>query len=162
MVLRVHTTCALVPAIASTMPRVADAMPDRWHRKFSAVRSAVRMPRAGPRITAIRSPGASRLPSARSTITSIAGSISRNAAAAKSSPATTPAWRAISAVSVRALAGTIASVVRSPARPRSSSSAARTEGSTMMAGEAVVSCQSPVCGRPLPALCADLSTSWAR
>ena len=63
MVLRVHTTCALVPAIASTMPRVAEAMPDRWHRKFSAVRSAVRMPRAGPRIIAIRSPGASRLPS---------------------------------------------------------------------------------------------------
>ena len=39
-------------------------MPERWHRKFSAVRSAVRMPRAGPRITAIRSPGASLVPSA--------------------------------------------------------------------------------------------------
>ena len=85
------------------MPRVAEATPHRWHRKFSAVRSAVRMPRAGPLIVAIRSPGASRLPSGRSTATLIAGSISRNAAVAKSSPATTPACRATSAVSVRAL-----------------------------------------------------------
>ena len=37
-----------------------------------------------------------------------------------------PGWRATSAVSARIEAGTIASVVRSPARPRSSSSAART------------------------------------
>ncbi len=37
---------------------------------------------------------------------------------------------------LRASAGTMASVVRSPARPRSSSSVARTSGSIMMAGEA--------------------------
>ena len=42
-----------------------------------------------------------------------------------------PGWRATSAVSACASAGTIASVVRSPARPRSSSSAARTKGSSM-------------------------------
>ena len=36
---------ALLPAMASAMLRVADATPLRWQRKFSAVRSAVRMPR---------------------------------------------------------------------------------------------------------------------
>ena len=45
-----------------------------------------------------------------------------------------PGWRATSAVSARIEAGTIASVVRSPARPRSSSSAARTMGSSMSIG----------------------------
>ena len=39
--------------MASTTPRVAEATPERWHRKFSAVRSAVRMPRAGPLMVAI-------------------------------------------------------------------------------------------------------------
>ena len=48
----------LVPSIASAMPRVAEATPLRWQRKFSAVRSAVSMPRAGPQIVAIVSPGA--------------------------------------------------------------------------------------------------------
>ena len=54
--------------------------------------------------------------------------------ARRSSPATTPGWRATSAVAARAAAGTMASVVMSPARPRSSSSAARTSGSIMMVG----------------------------
>ena len=52
----------------------------------------------------------------------IAGSISRNAAVAKSSPATTPGWRATRVVNgFGHRLGTMASVVRSPARPRSSS-----------------------------------------
>src|SRR6185437_5791523 len=62
-----------------THDRIGDATPLRWHRKFSAVRSAVRMPRADPRTVAIRSPGASLAPSGRSTVTSSEGSISRNA-----------------------------------------------------------------------------------
>ena len=82
IVLRVQQTCARVPAIASAMPRAAEATPLRCDRKFNAVRSAVRMPRAGPLTVAIRSPGRSRVPSGRSTRISIAGSIRRNAVSA--------------------------------------------------------------------------------
>ena len=45
-----------------------------------------------------------------------------------------PGWRAASTVSAWAVAGTMASVVMSPARPRSSSKAARTTGSSMSVG----------------------------
>ena len=66
----------------------------------------------------------------------------RKASRARSRPATTPAWRATSASRRAVPAGTMASVVMSPARPRSSSSAARTSGSIMMAaGERETSCQ---------------------
>ena len=41
-------------------------MPLRWQRKFSAVRSPVNSPRAGPSMVAITSPGATTLPSGRS------------------------------------------------------------------------------------------------
>ena len=47
VVLRVQTMRAFVPATASTSARVAVATPERWPTKFSATRSAVRMPRAG-------------------------------------------------------------------------------------------------------------------
>ena len=56
-----------------------------------------------------------------------------------------PGWRATSAVSARSEAGTMASVVRSPARPRSSSRAARTTAprSSAWAREESVMAQAP-------------------
>ena len=60
MVLRVQQMRALWPLTASTSVAVAVATPLRWPRKFSATRSAVSMPRAGPAMTAMRSPGATR------------------------------------------------------------------------------------------------------
>ena len=48
---------ALCPLTASTRVAVADATPLRCPRKFSATRSAVSTPRAGPSIVAMRSPG---------------------------------------------------------------------------------------------------------
>ena len=70
---------------------------DRWQRKLSAVRSAVRMPRAGPSTVAMTSPGAHHgcRRAARCSM-AIAGSSRRKASAATSSPATTPGWRAAS------------------------------------------------------------------
>ena len=50
MVLRVQQMRALWPFTASTSVAVAVATPLRWPRKFSATRSAVSMPRAGPAI----------------------------------------------------------------------------------------------------------------
>ena len=60
------------------------------------------------------------------------GRAARRRAAPASRPASTPGWRAAITASMRASAGTTASLVMSPARPRSSSSAARTIGSIRM------------------------------
>ena len=49
------------------------ATPLRWQRKFSAVRSAVNSPRAGPSMVAMTSPGATTLPSGRSALSLMAG-----------------------------------------------------------------------------------------
>ena len=62
-VLRESRTTAPVPATAATQRAVTVAMPDRWQRKFSAVRSAVSSPRTGPRRTIAGRPAASPLPS---------------------------------------------------------------------------------------------------
>jgi hypothetical protein len=48
VVLRVQQTRALVCAICRTNAAVAVAMPDRWPRKFNAVRSAASTARASP------------------------------------------------------------------------------------------------------------------
>ena len=56
---------APVPATASTQARVAVAIPDRWHTRFSAVRSAVSRPRTGARTASATSPAARTSPSAR-------------------------------------------------------------------------------------------------
>src|ERR1700722_9913467 len=134
VVLRVQTILALVSRTTATTDAVAVAIPLRRHRKFSATRSAVKIPRAGPAMEAITSPGATAAPSLRSRRISMPGSISWRAIRARSRPATTPVWRATRSVVARWPAGTMASVVRSPARPRSSSSAMRTKGSIMMGG----------------------------
>ena len=52
VVLRVQTIAAWVPATACTSARVAVATPERWPRRLSAVRSPVRIARAGPLIRA--------------------------------------------------------------------------------------------------------------
>ena len=97
MVLRVQQIRALWPRTASTSVAVA------WRRRSGGPgNSAPRARRSACRAPArdawrSRSPGASRVPSGRSTSISIAGSISRKASDARSSPATTPAWRATSA-----------------------------------------------------------------
>src|ERR1700733_801440 len=134
VVLRVQTIFALVSRTTATTDAVAVAIPLMRHRKFNANRSAVKIPRAGPAMVAITSPGATAAPSLRSRRISMAGSISWKASRARSRPATTPVWRATRSVVARWPAGTMASVVRSPARPRSSSSAMRTKGSIMMGG----------------------------
>ena len=56
VVLRVQTMRALVCATAATSRAVAVAIPLRRLRKFSATRSAVSMPRAGPSIVATSRP----------------------------------------------------------------------------------------------------------
>src|SRR5690349_5613144 len=129
VVLRVQTILALVPAIASASARVAVATPDIRLNKLSAVRSAASTPRARPAMRATTSPRNTRVPSAHRRSIRNAGSISSKARSAASSPATTPGWRAAMAASTVASSGTTASVVMSPARPRSSSKAARTIGS---------------------------------
>jgi hypothetical protein len=61
--LRESLTTAPVPATAATQAAVAVAIPDRWQRKFSAVRSAVSSPRTGPRTIIAGRPGISSPPS---------------------------------------------------------------------------------------------------
>ena len=58
---------------AATIEAVDDATPLRWHTKFSAVRSAVKIARAGPRTTAITCPGAIWSPSAHLVVISTVG-----------------------------------------------------------------------------------------
>src|SRR5262249_37716866 len=96
-------------------------------------RSAVSSALARPLTIAIVSPALTVEPSGRSTEKRTSGSSRRKAIAATPSPATTPALRALSTPLARASAGTMISVVRSPARPKSSASAARTKGSTSRA-----------------------------
>ena len=92
VVLRVSQTwvAGLAAATASTSSRVALATPDRWHRKFSAVRSAVSRVRSGARTVATASPGATRSPSARVQVSSIAVSTCAEASVAQARPARTP------------------------------------------------------------------------
>ena len=74
-VLRVSQTRAGPPAAAaSTNCEVRVAMPDRCPRKFSAVRSPVRIDRNGPRTIPNTSPGASSAPSGTDHDSSTAGS----------------------------------------------------------------------------------------
>src|SRR5215472_16082352 len=120
---------ALVPAIASASLRVAVAMPDMRQRKLSAVCSAASTPPAPPPIRATMSPREIPAPSARRRSIRNPGSTSSKARSAASSPASTPGWRATISASATASRGTIPSLVMSPARPRSSISAARTIGS---------------------------------
>ena len=138
MVLRVSATLAWVCAIASAMVAVPVATPDRCPRKFSATRSPLSRPRAGPEMVPITVPGWTRLPSGSRSEMTIRGSTSSQARRAQSVPAMTPGSRETSATRAVSSAPMVESLVRSPARPRSSSSAARTSGSITMRGSDLI------------------------
>ena len=133
-VLRVQTMRAFVPATAFTSAAVAVAVPDSGPRKFSATRSAVSKLRAGPLTVASRVPAATSEPSGAVTSNVTDGSIIRNAAWAQISPAIWPGLRATNRAVAVVCAAMVSWLVMSPARPRSSSSAARTLFSTSSAG----------------------------
>ncbi|CAM5376258.1 hypothetical protein STENM327S_05074 [Streptomyces tendae] len=121
VVLRVSRTLAFVPSRASAHARVADAMPDMRHRRFSALRSAVRMSRV--RVVTERSfwPSSTRSPSStwRSTSNSSVQTIDSTASATRR-PATTPASRAVKSAVATASSGIVATVVTSTPPARSS------------------------------------------
>ena len=134
-------TTAPVPSIASAQARVAVAMPDRWVRKLSIVRSAPSTAGAGPLTRSTASPGPIRAPSGTSAAQpsrQLAAGPSRyhpirsSTASATGTPASTPASRATtSAVTVRP--ATVAADVTSGPYAKSSSSAAPTTRATSSA-----------------------------
>ena len=67
--------------------------PERWPRKLSAVRSAVRIGRSGPVTSSTVSPGLSSSPSAACQASSSPGPTRRKASSAQARPARTPRWR---------------------------------------------------------------------
>src|ERR1700728_643691 len=128
-VLRVQMTRALVWAMRLTNSAVAVAMPERWPRKLSAVRSDDRMARALPEIVISLVPGLTAAPSRPCGSILISGDNRRNAASTRGRPEITPALRATTIARPGASSGTVAIEVTSPARPRSSSSARLTAAS---------------------------------
>ena len=58
------------PSTASTHAEVAVAMPDKWHSRFRAVRSAVKSSLVGARNASTTCPGSTRWPSGSSAVTS--------------------------------------------------------------------------------------------
>ena len=125
MVLRVSRICAVPPAsrTACTTRAVAVATPESRPRKFSAVRSAVRMLRAEPSTASTDVAGLAPHPRAAvSASTCSSGSTRSNTAIATGMPEITPYsfWRILA--SARAPTSTVASVVASPS-PTSSASA---------------------------------------
>src|SRR5580704_10676757 len=129
VVLRVQMMRALVWAMRCTKAEVAVAMPDRWPRKLSAVRSAERIARALPAIVINLVRAAIAMPSRPWGFISIVGSRRRNAASTSGRPETTPGLRATTTARPRVSSGIVAVDVTSPARPRSSSSARFTAAS---------------------------------
>src|SRR5262249_15852888 len=115
-VLRVSSTSTPVPRTASTYWCVAVAIPDIRCNRFSAVRSAVSSARSeawnratvsGTRSTQVPSPASSSMVAWASSRRTVANAVS--------SPHTTPRSRTTTAAAPRSAAGTMASVVRSPA-----------------------------------------------
>ena len=111
VVFLVSRTTAPVPSIASAQALVAVAIPDRWVRKLSIVRSAPSTAGAGPLTRSTASPARSRVPSGTSAARlsrQLAAGPSRyhpirsSTASATGTPASVPASRATtSAVTVR-------------------------------------------------------------
>lgn len=121
VVLRVSRTFAPVSSSTSAHARVAVAMPDRRHRMFSALRSAVRRSRVRVVMDRSLSPAATRSPSStwRSTSNSSSQTIETTASATRR-PATTPASRATKSAVATASSGIVATVVTSTPCARSS------------------------------------------
>ncbi len=137
--------CGLAAATASTNARVKVAIPERWQRKLSAVRSAVSIEARGPSTTAISSPADTRLASGNDQSTDTAGSVRANVSIAHRLPAITPSRRATKAKRPRADPGT-SDAERSPRGSTSSSRARRTASCTAWIGGSTIAMNKP----PLP------------
>src|SRR5262245_29349500 len=143
VVLRVSHTRRSPPAsvMASTKRAVRVATPDRWPRKFSAVRSAVRMGASGPRTSAMATPAVTRSPSSAHQASSSWGSTWRKASMAQSRPARMPSARGTNCA-VASRAGGSSADVRSPKGFRSSARARATASRTATIG-GWASCMEP-------------------
>src|SRR3954452_11162075 len=93
VVFLVQTMCAPCGSTSLCMSRVAMAMPQSLPNRLSAVRSAERIERAGPRTVASTVPASTSSPSEAMGSISIVGSSSRKAERETSNPATRPAAR---------------------------------------------------------------------
>src|SRR5579859_214766 len=100
-------------------------MPDRCCSRFSAVRSAVSSPTAGPSSSAITAPASTLPPSSTWKVTLASGTTRRNTSATRGNPATTIGSRAAMTPWKWRSAGITAVLVTSPG-PISSASAAST------------------------------------
>ncbi len=150
VVLRVSVMRARVPRTAWTYSAVRLATPDRWPSRFSATRSAARMARAFPRALASTVPGWTRSPSLAVASKVAEGSIAAMASRAHARPETTPVLRAAKLTLSSASGSTHARLVMSPARPRSSSRAARTTGSIRASGRGSIAVIRPRGARAAP------------
>src|SRR5882762_5483366 len=130
VVFRVSRIWTSVPSTARTNARVSVATPERRWRKLRATRSALRIARARPRISAILTPGLTSDPSGASQSISTSGSSSANASVATAFPARTPLPRASMCARTRAFGSMTISVVASPP-PMSSVNAIRTRGAAI-------------------------------
>ena len=91
VVLRVSQIRAEPPEAAASAKRwVTVAIPDRWHRKFRAVRSPVSTEAIGPLTVPTVDPAATASPSAAAHVTATEGSSCANASVAQAVPASTP------------------------------------------------------------------------
>ena len=121
VVLRVSRIVAPEPSTAATKRAVRVAIPDRWPRKLSAVRSPASRARAGPATSATSAGTRSRhSPSPTSGSNSWTPACS-NVSRAAASPNTAPGCFCTIRPRAPAVAGTVASEVMSPA-PTSSAS----------------------------------------
>ena len=121
-VFRVSSIVAEVPAIASTNWRVKVAIPDMRPRKLSAVRSPVRIARAGPASSSSVCPRTTRPPSETVELKPMSEPNRRNTARQTFNPDKTPSCRAIIRAMAPASEDTMLFVVTSP-DPMSSLSA---------------------------------------
>ena len=133
-VLRVSRMRHSVPATASTKRRVTVAVADSSCRKLSAVRSPVRIARAGPAISNTTAPAVTGSPSAARQVMRTCGSRRVKVASAQGRPHRMASSRVTSRPRTCCAAGTSAAVT-SPL-PMSSRSAASTWASRSAGGDA--------------------------
>ena len=112
-VLRVSSTRVGDPSSASTQREVAVAMPERWHARLRAVRSATSIRWVSPSTRITTSPFSTRVPSGRRSVRVASAPTMKKATAATPRPATTPGSRAPKTASARASAGMVDSLVGS-------------------------------------------------
>ena len=125
VVLRVSRMRAPVPATASTKRAVRVAMPERWPRKLSAVRSATSSAAAGPLASSTSAGTPSRHWPSTTSRSTCSTPHWRIVSSTRSNPKATPASFCTIRARARASLGTVAAVVTSPA-PTSSARARAT------------------------------------